>query len=294
MREPSSTEAGVPARAASGPIAAAPWRERQRASARHRRLIRTLVPALVLALAILGWEWLVRAYRIPHYVIPAPSLVWQTLLNDWPSLSASWWFTLELTFTALAVAIAGGVLLAAAFALSRWVELAFFPFAVVLQVTPIIAIAPLIFIYVDSTFAGLLICAWIVAFFPILSNTVIGLRSADAGLRDLFTLYGAGRWQRLRLLLVPSALPYFLAGLKIAGGLSLVGAVAAEFVAGSAGKQTGLASRVLEASFRSEVPRMFAALLLISVTGVLIFLVFNALSKWLLGRWHDSEFDFDA
>ena len=260
---------------------------------RHDRLARTLIPALTFLLAIAGWEWWVRANQIPHYVIPAPSLIAQTLVKEWSSLSASWVFTLVLTFSALGVAIAGGVLLAAAFALSRWVELALFPFAVVLQVTPIIAIAPLILIYVDSTFAALLICAWIVAFFPILSNTVIGLRSADTGLRDLFVLYRANRWQRLQLLLVPSALPYFLAGLKIAGGLSLVGAVAAEFVAGSAGKQTGLASRVLEASFRSEVPRMFAALLLISVTGILIFLAFNLLSVWLLGRWHDSEFEAD-
>ena len=181
------------------------------------------------------------------------------------------------------------MLLAVVLSLSRWVEYAFLPFAVILQVTPIVAIAPLIMIYVDSTFAALLICAWIVAFFPILSNTVIGLRSADHNLRDLFQLYGATPWQRLRLLLLPSSLPYFLGGLKIAGGLALIGAVVAEFVAGAAGKDTGLASRVLEASFRTEIPRMFAALVLISVCGILIFLAFNALSRWLLGRWHESE-----
>ena len=259
------------------------------ASRPQARWLRIGLPLLLIALALLAWEWLVRANNIPHYVIPAPSLVLQTLVKEWPSLAASWWFTIKLTASALLVAIAGGVSLAGVFSLSRWVELAFLPFAVVLQVTPIIAIAPLILIYVDSTFAALLLCAWLVAFFPILSNTVIGLRSADHNLRDLFTLYKASPWQRLRLLLAPSALPFFLGGLKIAGGLSLVGAVAAEFVAGSAGKDTGLASRVLEASFRNEIPRMFAALLLISLTGVAIFIAFNALSHWLLGRWHDSE-----
>ncbi|MBL8382547.1 MAG: ABC transporter permease subunit, partial [Burkholderiales bacterium] len=175
------------------------------------------------------------------------------------------------------------------FALSKWVEVSLFPFAIILQVTPIVAIAPLILIYVDSTTAALLICAWIVAFFPILSNTVIGLRSADHNLRDLFTLYRASPWQRLRHLLIPSALPYFIAGLKIAGGLSLIGAVVAEFAAGSAGKETGLASRILESSFRTEIPKMFAALVLVSLTGIAIFVLFNWVARLALGRWHESE-----
>ncbi len=257
--------------------------------AQRDRRLQVAVPTIVLVLAILAWELVVRVNQIPHYLIPAPSLIAQTLVKEWGSLSSSLWFTLKLTFAALGMAILGGVLLAVVLALSRWVELAFFPFAVILQVTPIIAIAPLIMIYVESTFAALLICAWIVAFFPILSNTVIGLRSADHNLRDLFVLYKASPWQRLRLLLLPSSLPYFLGGLKIAGGLALIGAVVAEFVAGSAGKDTGLASRVLEASFRNEIPRMFAALVLISVCGVLIFLAFNWLSRLLLRRWHESE-----
>ena len=189
----------------------------------------------------------------------------------------------------LALAVVGGVLLAMVFALSKWVELSLFPFAIVLQVTPIVAIAPLILIFIDSTTAALLLCAWIVAFFPILSNTVIGLRSADLNLRDLFQLYRASPWQTLRHLLIPSAMPYFMAGLKVAGGLSLIGAVVAEFTAGSAGRNTGLASRILESMFRTEIPMMFAALALVSLLGVAIFLVFAGLSKLLLGHWHESE-----
>jgi len=250
---------------------------------------RALVPALVFLVVLGAWEAGVRAAGIPHYILPAPSLVLETLWRNFDSLAPSWLFTLKITFGALALSAVLGVALAALFAMSRWVELSLFPFAIVLQVTPIVAIAPLILIYVDSTTAALLICAWIVAFFPIVSNTVIGLRSADPNLRDLFTLYRATRWQRLRLLLAPSALPHFLAGLKIAGGLSLIGAVVAEFTAGAAGRETGLASRILEASFRTEVPKMFAALLLVSLTGIAIFLLFNALGRRLLGRWHDSE-----
>jgi NitT/TauT family transport system permease protein len=254
-------------------------------------MIRRLAPALTLLGLLAAWEALVRLAQIPHYTLPAPTLVLRTLVEQFGSLAPSWWFTLKITFGALALACAGGVLIAAVFALSRPLEHALFPVAVVLQVTPIVAIAPLILIYVHSTTAALLLCAWIVAFFPILSNTVIGLRAADAHLRDLFRLYRATPLQRLRLLLVPTALPYFVAGLKISGGLALIGAVTAEMVAGAAGRETGLASRILEASFRTDTPKMFAALVLLVATGVLIFWSFNTLSRVLLGRWHASEMD---
>lgn len=257
--------------------------------ARRERTLRIVMPTLAIIIALGIWEGLVRYYQVPHYLIPAPSLVAQTLLKDGPSLMASMWFTVKLTLISLGCAIIGGILLGMIFALSRPIEMAFFPFAVILQVTPVIAIAPLILIYVRDTFSALLICAWIVAFFPILSNTVIGLRSADHNLRDLFRLYRASPWQRLRYLLAPSALPYFMAALKIAGGLSLIGAVVAEFVAGTAGQSTGLASRILESSFRNEIPRMFAALFLVSLLGIVIFLVTSWLSRIVLGRWHESE-----
>ena len=247
------------------------------------------VPVLTLLALVAAWEALVRLAHIPRYTLPAPSVVLATLFDNFGSLAASWWFTLEITFGALALACVGGVLIAVVFALFRPIERALFPVAVMLQVTPIVAVAPLILIYVQSTTAALLLCAWIVAFFPILSNTVIGLRAADANLRDLFRLYRATPSQRLRLLLVPSALPYFIAGLKISGGLSLIGAVTAEMVAGAAGRETGLASRILEASFRTDTPKMFAALALLVLTGAIIFWAFNALSRALLGRWHPVE-----
>ena len=257
--------------------------------ARIERVLTWVMPIILLMIAVGLWEYLVWFHEIPKYLIPAPSLIAETLVKDGPSLVASSWFTVKLTFFSLGLAIIGGVLLGALFALSRPVELSLFPFAVILQVTPVVAIAPLILIYVDSTFAALLICAWIVAFFPILTNTVIGLRSADHNLSDLFTMYRATRWQRLRYLLAPSALPYFMAALKVAGGLALIGAVVAEFVAGTAGQNTGLASRIIESSFRSEIPRMFAALVLVSFLGIIIFLLTSWASSKVLGHWHESE-----
>jgi NitT/TauT family transport system permease protein len=255
------------------------------------RWVNVVVPLLIALLALVAWEVVVRVREIPAYVIPAPSLVWQTLVSDWPTLWPSLLITLKITFLSLLLAVVGGVALAFLFSLSTWVELSLVPFAVILQVTPIIAIAPLILIYAPNTLTALLICAWIVAFFPILSNTTVGLRSVDRNLDDLFRLYGASRWQRLRYLLAPSALPYFLAGLKIAGGLSLIGTVVAEYAAGTSGKESGLAYRILEASFRLNTPRMFAALLLVALVGIAIYFMFNALSRALLRKWHESELD---
>ena len=263
--------------------------KRMRRHAQFDRLLRLVIPVLTLLSAVAMWEFLVWYHEVPHYLIPAPSRIAATLITDWWSLMGSMWFTVKLTLMSLALAIIGGVALGTVFAMSRVVEISLFPFAVILQVTPVVAIAPLILIYVPNTFYALLICAWIMAFFPILTSTAIGLRSADHNLRDMFTMYRASPWQRLRYLLIPSALPYFMAALKIAGGLALIGAVVAEFVAGTAGQNTGLASRILESSFRSEIPRMFAALFLVSVLGIIIFLITSWLSKAVLGHWHESE-----
>lgn len=246
-----------------------------------------LFPALMLTIAVLSWEAYVRLAHVPSFILPAPSEVFLTLIRDWRTLGASLMVTLTTTFEALLAAIGGGVALALIFHLWRPLERAFFPFAVVMQVTPVISIAPLLLVYMSSG-AAVLVCAFLVAFFPILSNTALGLASADHNLLDLFELYGASPWQQLRLLRLPAALPYFLGGLRIGGGLALVGAIVAEIAAGSAGSGSGLAYRIVESGFRLEIPRMFAALFLISITGILIFLFFTILSWLLLHRWHDS------
>ncbi|MCL4188584.1 MAG: ABC transporter permease [Rhodobacteraceae bacterium] len=255
------------------------------------RLARTgrwLLPAAVLAAAVGLWHWAVTAYDIPHYILPGPLVVATTLIDEFPSLALNWWMTVKVSAVALALAVVAGVGLAVLFTRSRWLEMSLLPYMVVLQVTPIIAIAPLIFIYIDDHVARVLFCAWIVSFFPILSNTVLGLRSADERLRDLMTIYRASGWQRLRHLELPAALPYFLGGLRIAGGLSLIGAVVAEFTMGSGGRAAGLAFRILEASYRMQTPKMFAALLLIVLTGVTIHLAIGLLAHLLLRRWHES------
>jgi NitT/TauT family transport system permease protein len=210
------------------------------------------------------------------------------MATDWPILGKALLITLQTTLLALALALIGGVALAVLLVQSKWVELAFFPYAVILQVTPIVAIAPLILIYTSSTQQALLICAWLVAFFPVLSNTTQGLKSTDHNLLNLFELYGASRWQTLIYLKLPNALPFFLAGLRIAGGLALIAAVVAEFAAGTAGGNAGLAFRLLESQFRLNIPRLFAALVLLSLTGVVIYGITSLVSYLLLRKWHES------
>jgi NitT/TauT family transport system permease protein len=251
------------------------------------RVFAILMPILVLAAAIGGWEAVVRLRDIPPYVLPAPSRIAITLVADWPTLSRSLWVTLRITFEALLAAVVGGIALALAFTRSKWIERSFFPFAVAMQVTPIVAIAPLLLIYLEPETA-VLVCAFVVAFFPILSNTALGLASAEHNLVDLFDLYGATPQQQLLRLRLPSALPFFLGGLRIGGGLALIGAIVAEIAAGSAGQGAGLAFRIVESGYRLNIPRMFAALLLISLTGILIFGLFTLISYWSLRHWHDS------
>jgi NitT/TauT family transport system permease protein len=252
------------------------------------RLPRLLAPTAFGVLVLIAWEALVRLQEIPVYVLPGPLVILQTLWVDGLSLLGSLWVTLRIAFAALFAAAALGLALAILMSQSRWIEASVLPYAIILQVTPIVAIAPLIIIWANDVFLSLLICAWLVAFFPIVSNTTLGLASADHGLRDLFQLYRASRWQTLRFLLLPTALPYFLAGLRISGGLALIGAVVAEFVAGTGGEETGLAYRILESGYRLQIPRMFAALVMLSIAGIAIYFVLDRLSQRLLRHWHES------
>ena len=251
------------------------------------RALRIGLPVLMLALVLLAWDLVVRAFTIPPFVLPGPGLVLSTLIADGDLLWQSLLVTLITTFEGFLLAAIGGIGLAVLFSQSRLIEYSFYPYAVILQVTPIVAIAPLLLIYLPQPLA-VLACAWIVAFFPVLANTTLGLSSVDHNLIALFELYQASRWQLLWNLKLPSALPQMLAGLRIAGGLSLIGAVVAEIAAGSAGAGSGLAYRIAESGYRLNIPRMFAALLLLSLAGIAIFFALSALSHLALRRWHES------
>jgi NitT/TauT family transport system permease protein len=255
----------------------------------QRGSIDVIAPIIVGIMALVGWEVFVRVTGLPPYLLPGPLLVLQTLLRDWNELFASLLITLQITLVAFVAAAVSGLLISILFTQSKWIEKSLFPYAVILQTTPIVAIAPLIIIWLkNNTFAALVVCAWIVAFFPIVANTTLGLNSVDRNLVNLFQLYKASRWQTLVHLRLPSAMPYFLGGLRISGGLALIGAVVAEFVAGTGGARSGIAYRILISSYNLQIPRMFAALLLTTGLGVVIFVGLTILSDWILGKWHES------
>jgi NitT/TauT family transport system permease protein len=259
-------------------------------SVQTQRIVYPLVVALVL---LLVWEGGVRYFNIPAFLIPSPSLTIKTLFTDWHLLGGALYTTLKITVLAFIVSVVLGTAIAFAFVQNKLIETAFFPYAVLLQVTPIVAIAPLIIIWVKNPTASLVICATIVALFPIIANTTLGLRSVNPGLMAYFKLNRASRWKTLIRLRVPSALPYFFGGLRISSGLALIGAVVAEFVAGTGGTGTGLAYQILQSGYQLNIPRMFAALVLITLTGVVLFALMSWFSKLALGHWHDSELNPD-
>ena len=250
---------------------------------------RVVYPLLVGLVLVAIWQGLVTGLELPPYLVPSPALMVKTLFTDWAALGLALWVTVKITLLAFVAATVTGVLISFLFVQSKGIETALFPYAVLLQVTPIVAVAPLIIIWVKDPVASMVICAALVALFPIISNTTLGLRSVEPDLLSYFKLNRASRTQVLVRLRIPSALPYFFGGLRISSGLSLIGAVVAEFVAGTGGSGAGLAYQILQAGFQLNIPRMFAALLLISLTGVALFVLMAWLSRLALGSWHASE-----
>ncbi|WP_176082591.1 ABC transporter permease [Martelella sp. HB161492] len=271
-------------------IDAATLRPQQTFFTKNKDLILQIgIPVLVILFLVFVWQMIVIIYKTPPYILPGPTLVAEAFVRDWGILAPALWVTTKITFISLFLALVGGVGLAVIMVQSRWLELALYPITVILQVTPIVAIAPLILIYTPTTQVALLICAFLVAFFPILSNMAQGLKSVDHNLINMFELYGASRWQTLIHLKLPASLPYFMTGLRIGGGLALIAAVVAEFAAGSAGAGSGLAFRLLEAQFRLNIPRLFAALIMLGMLGVAIFALTSFIAWLSLHRWHESS-----
>jgi NitT/TauT family transport system permease protein len=265
----------------------------QRLIADNPAAVRVIAPAILGVILLVAWQAICQLLKVPTYLVPMPTDIAETLMQDWSLLTSALMVTLKVTFLAFALSVVLGVLAAFLFVQSRVMEVSLFPYAIILQVTPIVAIAPLIIIWVKDPLPAMVICATMVALFPIISNTILGLRSVNPGLVNLFKLNRATRWQMLRRLRVPSALPYFFGGLRISSGLALIGAVVAEFVAGTGGSGAGLAYQILQAGFQLNIPRMFAALLLISLTGVALFAGMAWLSRRALGSWHASETTHD-
>jgi NitT/TauT family transport system permease protein len=256
--------------------------------AQHEAFRAIAGPLLVGVVLLALWQGLCAGLKLPSYVFPAPSDIAASLAANAPALLSALLRTLRVTLEALVLAVVFGAACGFLFVQSRAIERCLFPYAVLLQVTPVVAVAPLLIILFQNTDAALTFCAVLVAIFPMISNTTIGLRSVDPGLLAYFRMNKIGRWRTLVLLRIPSALPFFLAGLRISSGLALLGAVVAEFVAGTGGQESGLAYEILQSGYQLDLPRMFAALLLIALSGVALFSLTTLLERLLLDRWHAS------
>ena len=255
--------------------------------------VKVAAPLFVGILFLLVWQIAVVAYEMPKYILPGPVEIVKSLINDWSTLFAALLMTLKITLLAFVIAVVLGVAASLLFIQSKWIELSLFPYAVLLQVTPVVAIAPLIIIWVDDTTWALTVCAVIIAIFPIISNTTLGLRSVDPNLLSMFRMYRTSRWQELVRLRIPGALPYFFGGLRISCGLALIGAVVAEFVAGTGGAKAGLAYLIMQSGYNLQIPRMFAALVLITLTGIALFGIMVWLSDRALRNWHESALEVE-
>ena len=250
---------------------------------------RLLAPLALVALLLAAWEIAVRALGVPAYFLPPPSGVAVALVQDLPALAAASWITLSTALIALAIASLTAVGLAVLVGLNPLLEAAVRPLASVLQVTPVVAIAPLVLIWagIDHPERAIVALAVLVAFFPIFSGAVTGLHAADPDLERLFDLYGATRWQRVTRLRLPSAAPFLLEGHKVGAGLAIIGAVVAEFGAGSGGVR-GLAWQILDAGNKLQTARMIAALAVLGLMGVALHALLDRIEqaglKWWRGR----------
>ncbi|WP_404808335.1 ABC transporter permease [Mangrovibacter yixingensis] len=251
--------------------------------------MRRAVWPVLLGLVVIGaWEVCFRQFAVPVWLAPKPSDIAIVLCQQWPALLGSFWVTLKVTLLAFMLAVCIGTAVAFLFVQSRVIESCLMPWAILFQVTPVVAIAPLVIIWIHNTTLALVVCAMLVAVFPVLTNTTLGLRSVSPGLVNLFRINQATRWQELMRLRLPAALPHFFSGLRVASGLALIGAVVAEFVAGTGGTGAGLAWQILQAGFQLNLPLMFAALFLITCTGLGLFCLMSLLSHYFLRHWHES------
>ena len=250
----------------------------------NNRLQSTFIIIFVFVL----WEVLTHALNIKWYLLPPPSMILGSIFQNFSSLMESMLVTLKVTLIALLMSVLISVSLAILFYLSKILERSMMPITVVLQVTPIIAIAPLISIWVDSSEMATLICAFLVAFFPLLTNTITGLKSTEKNHLDLMRLYRANKFELLRFVVLPNALPYFLSGLKVSTGLALIGAIVGEFVIGPISGHSGLAYRIIESGYQLEIPKMFSSVFLISIMGIVLYNIVRLLSYYILKNWHSS------
>lgn len=248
-----------------------------------------LLPIGAFVLFVLIWQLGAKIAGIPHYILPKPSDILTASIDNYSNLFQSVIRTISAALLGFLMSVIVGVVGAIIMGSSNIIQKSFYPYAILLQTVPIVAIAPIIVIWFGSGINAIVVIAFIIGFFPMLSNTLIGLNSTDHNMINLFKMYGASKWQIMFKLRFPAALPYIMAGLKISCTLAIVGAIVGEYVAGIGGGQGGLGYAITVAAARLQTAYLFALGLASSILGILFFLLINSFSKWVLSSWHESE-----
>lgn len=250
-----------------------------------RKLLSRLLPPVVpFVVVVLGWEFIIRAGWIAEFILPKPSSVCAALVKDTPELLHATGETALASVIGLALSSVIGITLAILLSIGGWVQRAFYPYAVLFQTVPIVAIAPLLVFWLDIDIRAVIASAFIVSVFPVIANTLSGLLSVDPALRDLFRLYGASGRASLLKLRLPFALPNILTGLRIAAGLAVIGAIVGEFITGG-----GIGGLIDVSRQQRRLDMVFALLLLAALLGIALFGIINSASYFALRHWHASE-----
>jgi NitT/TauT family transport system permease protein len=264
--------------------AEAPW------SARVGRALREAAPVVVVALLAIGLWYLLSAtvYKGKGYLLPAPQEVGAAVLENAGVLALATLATLKEATLGYALAILLGIALAAVLSQSRLLERSIYPYAVLLQTVPVVAIAPLIVLWFGYNEFSVVVISFIMSLFPIVNNTLLGLRSTSGNLIELFALHRASRLVGFWKLRLPSALPHIIAGLRISAGLSVIGAIVGEFIIGSGNAQGGLGVQIVFAQGRMYTALLFAEVIAATLLGFLFFALVSAVGTRLLKHWHES------
>lgn len=246
-------------------------------------------PGVAFILFIGGWELFCRLSGLKPYLLPKPSDIVMAASENASNLWVSVYTTITEAVLGFLLSIVLGVGFAILLASSKLIERSIYPYAIIMQTIPIVAIAPIIVIWFGAGMNAIIIIAFLIGFFPMLSNTLIGLNSTDHNMKNLFYLYNASPLQSMFRLRIPAALPYIVAGLKISCTLAVIGAIVGEYIAGIGGGKGGLGYAITVASSRLQTAYLFACGLSASLLGILFFLLVNAFAKWMLSSWHESE-----
>jgi NitT/TauT family transport system permease protein len=252
------------------------------------RLQQIAPPVIAFAVLLAAWQVFVAVMGIPQYILPPPTAVLVAAFTRWADI----WAALTITFLAALAGLGLSVLVGVAAALvmsqSKVIERSFYPYAVILQTIPIIAIAPLVVIWLGAGTPSVIVISFLISLFPMISNSTAGLSATDHNLANMFELYNARWWQRIAMLTFPSALPYIMTGLRISSGLAIIGAIVGEFVGGIAGHKGGLGYVLTAAAIRLDMPYLFAAAFASAMLGIAIFAVVSFVQNLALRNWHES------